>query len=645
MAVSATDKNKLSSEQQAAVQSYTDQYYAAKAKGDTEAMNAAHAAAESVRNQAGYSGGSNGSGNTSVSSAQTAQQVQNYLNQYRADNAANTYESGGKQYWNNNYSAQDNLRSQANAIRQQMLQNSQNWHNATTQEEKDYLHEQNVALNNLLNQYAGGVESRYDGSSGKWYTENADLGYGDIENYDRKNAKNIYGVTDADLDRYVTNTDRYYTLQQQNPANGAANTANGGIIQGNAYASGATPGTDIGNGNVGGGGTTGSGVLSNAGAAGNGSGVVSGGSGSAGSSGSYTTGTGGTTGSGSTYGRNTDLSGYLDQWQQAAANQAQNQIDYAVNQGVNELQRAEEDAQAQFQTQRNQIAADEAQGLDNSALYAELRGDRGGIGNAQYNSIQNTAATNRQTVNSEQVKLATDTQRQIADLRAQGEFEKADKLLEISQSYLSQLIGLEQWAAEYDLSAAQFQESIRQWEKEYELSVANLMGTYNGQPTLSAKNAQATDLATAGEALLSAGILPSEEQAEAMGYTMAQLQLILAQQEAAREAANAATSGYSGGSGTAGTSETGGSDSGTTGSSGTANRTTGSTTPFEDGVSALVFKDIRQQVTKALANGDVDSAFDAVQNDGAAMNAKQYNEIVKIFHKNGLNSISFIQEG
>lgn len=641
MAVSATDKKKLSSEQQAAVQSYTDQYNAAKAKGDTEAMNAAHAAAESVRNQAGYSGGGNGSGNTSVSPAQTAQQMQNYLNQYRADNAGSTYEFGGKQYWSNNYSAQDNLRSQANTIRQQMLQNSQNWHNATTQEEKDYLHEQNVALNNLLNQYAGGVESRYDPTTGKWYTANADLGYGDIESYDRTNAKNLYGVSDADLDRYLTNTERYYTLQQQNPTNGTANTANGGIIQGNAYASGATPGTDIGNGNVGGG-TSGSGVLSNAGVVGNGSGSAS-------SSGSSTAGTVGA-GSGGTFSRNTDLSGYLNQWQQSAAEQAQNKIDYAVNQGVNELQRAEEDAQAQFQTQRDQIAADEAQGLDNAALYAELRGDRGGIGQAQYNSIQNTAATNRQTVNSEQTKLATDTQRQIADLRAQGEFEKADKLLEISQSYLSQLIGLEQWAAEYDLSAAQFNESVRQWEKNYELSVAQLMGTYNGQPTLSAKNAQATDLATAGKALLSAGILPTEEQAEAMGYTMPQLQLILAQQEAANAAASAGNSGYSAGSGYSGgiysnTASGGAADSGSIGNSGTAIKDTSSMSAFEDGVSPLVFRDIQQQVTKALTSGDADGAFDVVQNEGAGMNAKQYNEIVKIFHKNGLNSVSFVQEG
>lgn len=524
MAVSTTDKNRLSSDQQSAVQNYTDQYYAAKARGDTQGMQAAHAAAEKVRNQAGYSGGANGGGNTSVRPSQTSQQVQNYLDQYRDTNANRTYEFGGTQYWSNNYNAQDNLRSQANAIRQQMLENSQNWHKAGSKEDKDYLHQQNLALNNLLNQYAGGVESQYDPKTGKWYTENADLGYGDIANYDRANAKRLYGLTDQQIDDYIKNTGRYFTLQQQNPTNYQnAADANNGIIQGNAYARGATPGSGAGNGG--------------AGMAGYGSGSYS-----------YYPGQVGD-GNGGTFSRNSDLSGYLDAWRQAANKQATNQIDYAVNKGVNDLQRAEEDAKVQFQTQRNQVDADEARNLDNAALYAELRGDRGGIGQQQYSSVQNNAAQNRQTVNSAQVKLATDTQRQIADLRAQGEFQKADKLLEISQSYLQQLVSLEQWAAEYDLSAAQFNESVRQWEKEYELSVANLMGTYNGQQTLSARNAQASDLASAGKALLSAGILPSSEQAEAMGYTIPQLQLMLAQNQAGQ---SAGVSGGGGGSTTGG---------------------------------------------------------------------------------------------
>lgn len=592
MAVSTTDKNRLSSDQQSAVQNYTDQYYAAKARGDTQGMQAAHAAAEKVRNQAGYSGGANGDGNTSVRPSQTAQQVQSYLDQYRDTNANRTYEFGGTQYWNNNYDAQDNLRSQANAIRQQMLENSQNWHKAGSKEDKDYLHQQNLALNNLLNQYAGGVESQYDPKTGKWYTENADLGYGDIANYDRANAKRLYGLTDQQIDDYIKNTSRYYTLRQQNPTTYQnSDYANNGIIQGNAFSQGATPGNGVGNGG--------------AGMAGYGSGSYS-----------YSPGQVGDANGGS-FSRNSDLSGYLDAWRQAANKQATNQIDYAVNKGVNDLQRAEEDAKVQFQTQRNQVDADEARNLDNAALYAELRGDRGGIGQQQYSSVQNNAAQNRQTVNSAQVKLATDTQRQIADLRAQGEFQKADKLLEISQSYLQQLVSLEQWAAEYDLSAAQFNESVRQWEKEYELSVANLMGTYNGQQTLSARNAQASDLASAGKALLSAGILPSSEQAEAMGYTIPQLQLMLSQQQAGQSAGASGGGSYSGGS--SGSSRV---DSG-----------------FGKGIGQLAIQNTEKLMTQYLNRADLAGAI-RIFNEIASrpsVSESEYNELVKVFERNGFS--------
>ena len=595
MAVSTTDRNRLSSEQQSAVQNYTNQYNEAKARGDTAGMQAAHAAAEKARNQAGYSGGGDGSGNTSTRPSQTSQQVQSYLDQYRDTNANRTYEFGGTQYWNNNYNAEDNLRSQANAIRQQMLENSQNWHKAGSKEDKDYLHQQNLALNNLLNQYAGGVESRYDPKTGKWYTENADLGYGDIANYDRANAKRLYGLTDQQIDDYIKNTNRYYTLRQQNPTTYQnSDYANNGIIQGNAFSQGATPGNGVGNGGVG-----------------------MAGYGSASGSHSYSPGQIGD-GNGGTFSRNSDLSGYLDAWRQAANKQATNQIDYAVNKGVNDLQRAEEDAKVQFQTQRNQVDADEARNLDNAALYAELRGDRGGIGQQQYSSVQNNAAQNRQTVNSAQVKLATDTQRQIADLRAQGEFQKADKLLEISQSYLQQLVSLEQWAAEYDLSAAQFNESIRQWEKEYQLSVANLMGTYNGQQTLSARNAQASDLASAGKALLSAGILPSAEQAEAMGYTIPQLQLMLAQNQAGQPARQSAgTSGGGGGSTTGGAqSSSGGAEWGR-------------------GIGQLAMENTKKLISRHLGNGNASRAEEVMNAVSPNMTREEYNEIVKIYKNNG----------
>jgi hypothetical protein len=205
--------------------------------------------------------------------------------------------------------------------------------------------------------------------------------------------------------------------------------------------------------------------------------------------------------------------------------------DYAVAKGVNELARNLEDSKALYQTQRNQVDADEAKALDNQVLYAEARGDRGGIGKVQYGGIQNTAATNRQVVNSAEVKLQTDTARQIADLRAQGEFEKADKVLEISNKYLTELQNLEKWAKEKNVGVQEFNAKLRQWENEYllkvgeyltdtELQAAKLFGVApNGAETADYRNAVADRYTEGARAMMNAGIVPSASQLEAIGWT------------------------------------------------------------------------------------------------------------------------------
>lgn len=256
MAVSTKDQERLNGAQQSAVQNYTDQYYEAKARGDKAGMQAAHDAAERVRNQAGYSGGADGSAGSAPS--RTAAEMERDVQQF---NDVNYDSTQGR--WTNGYTTEHNVRTKANAIRQQMLQNSQNWHTAGTQAERDYLHQQNLELNRILSQYAGGVESRYDPATGRWTTENADLGYGDIDPYDRANAKRLYGVTDAELDAYLRNTDRYFNYAQQHPLsylgrNGAENQGGGsggyGYGYGSAYGSGGSNSGGYGYGGYGSGG-------------------------------------------------------------------------------------------------------------------------------------------------------------------------------------------------------------------------------------------------------------------------------------------------------------------------------------------------------------------------------------------------------
>ena len=239
----------------------------------------------------------------------------------------------------------------------------------------------------------------------------------------------------------------------------------------------------------------------------------------------------------------------LNQWKEASAQQQTGQIDYATQQAVTELERALADAAPQYQTQRNQIAADERKAMDNAALYAEARGDRGGIGQEQYNLIQSSAAQSRLAVSQAQTKLSTDTARQIADLRAKGEFEKADALLTLTQTYLSQLMSLQQWQANYAMDYAQFQEALRQWQVEYEQNMAQLTGTLpGGELTFAAKQQENEQLASIGKALLSAGVLPNDSQLAAMGMTKAQAQDYLTVQGLASAAGSSSGSGS--GSGT-----------------------------------------------------------------------------------------------
>ena len=55
-----------------------------------------------------------------------------------------------------------------------------------------------------------------------------------------------------------------------------------------------------------------------------------------------------------------NMGSYLEQWYQNAQQQQQNTVDFGTNQAILELLRNKQDAEAQYQEQRNQIAIDEA---------------------------------------------------------------------------------------------------------------------------------------------------------------------------------------------------------------------------------------------------------------------------------------------
>jgi len=171
---------------------------------------------------------------------------------------------------------------------------------------------------------------------------------------------------------------------------------------------------------------------------------------------------------------------------------AYNQIDYATNQGVTEYQRALEDALPTYAAQRGQADLEGQKNAKNAALYAEQRGDRGGIGAAQYNALQIARANQINQINTAQNKAALDTSRAIADLRSKGEFEKADKLMEVTNNYLSQLMDARKWVQNYNMQYAQYDLQLRNAEQDYINNWAELTGRLpDGSNTMSANYQQA----------------------------------------------------------------------------------------------------------------------------------------------------------
>jgi len=509
--LSAADQKYLSVQQQKQIQALKQAWADASAAGDQAGMARANQQAEAIRATAGYAGGSDGSGyiklneNGAVASGgKSANEVRQWVTDYK-----NTHYDANNG-WVNGYSTAMNLRSMANYIRQQMEANSNAWAAADTAG-KTYLHDQNQQLAKILENAVGGAKSTYNEQLGRWETDNANLGYGyNVGQYNDPDwYKNVYGMTDEQMEAYRNDTARYHNFVDQRVVrnwqdessgftgeyaqfvNGPYGQLLGGTkgVDRSVYVNVQGDGFDDENENYEiprnadgtiapkapalknnnsmsdytrqfaayvedgviqpGKGKLGGGVRS-------GGGAVSSGVGSAAHSG----------------GADSSL---LDNWQAAAQEQAVTARDYAVDKAVQQLLQAQAQAEAAYQNQRDQIAKEERNALDNAALYAEARGDRGGIGQTQYGQILAQAAANRQTVNAAQTQLAAETRQQIAQLRAEGKFQAADDLLEISQTYLLKLLELEKWAAEYALDNAKFEAGVAQWQQEYWLQVAKLL--------------------------------------------------------------------------------------------------------------------------------------------------------------------------
>ena len=194
------------------------------------------------------------------------------------------------------------------------------------------------------------------------------------------------------------------------------------------------------------------------------------------------------------------------------AEQQRNTIDQKTNQDINKAQRTYEDSLGDYKKQYRDATTDMYQGMDNAALTADTSGRYGGMATAQVNSIQNDYQRQRQQLALQQQKLATDTAREIEDLRAQGEFDKADALLKARQQEFQAL----------------YEDAVRVDENQYSnWKYDNTLQREDEAIDREQKQNDKAYLQKLGQSFMSMGVMPSTAMLEAMGLNQATAQLYI----------------------------------------------------------------------------------------------------------------------
>ena len=162
-----------------------------------------------------------------------------------------------------------------------------------------------------------------------------------------------------------------------------------------------------------------------------------------------------------------------------------------------------------YQKQYRDATAKMYQGMDNQALMSDVSGQYGGMATASVADIQSAYQQQRQQLALQQQKLALDTAREIEDLRAQGEYDKADALLKARQLEAQQL---------YD-------DAVRVDENRW--SNQQYQAALDREDAAIQRDQQNSDLdyqRSMGMAFLNNGILPPDNILSAMGIDAATAQ-------------------------------------------------------------------------------------------------------------------------
>jgi hypothetical protein len=179
-------------------------------------------------------------------------------------------------------------------------------------------------------------------------------------------------------------------------------------------------------------------------------------------------------------------------------------------------QQSYEDTVADYQAQYRALTAQGLQATDNQALESRAAGRYGGIGTAQVAAVQQDYQSARQQLSLQQQSLATDTLREMENLRAQGQFDQADALLQIRQMEFSALYEDAVRVDENRYANAQWEESLQREDE--------ALAREQAQAEAQAAQSEKDYLRQLGQTFLTSGVMPSGEMLEAMGLDQATAQ-------------------------------------------------------------------------------------------------------------------------
>lgn len=187
-------------------------------------------------------------------------------------------------------------------------------------------------------------------------------------------------------------------------------------------------------------------------------------------------------------------------------------VDSAVSSGTNRLNKISEMGQSAAQENLRNAGNDLRDSYAARDAIEQNNGNRQQIGHSQYGQNEIAYDQRRASIAQQQAQLEKDVTRQVADLRAQGDYEKANAALEAAQKKFQQL----------------YSESLRQ--------DTNLRGNYEYITGLQRedqkiqRDQENTDKAFAqsmGELLMSKGIMPDDSMLTAMNIDKPTAQLYI----------------------------------------------------------------------------------------------------------------------